>query len=70
MHEVFVVRDVVLVVPGRIERIRRLVVVRQVPVAVEDFLQPPDNRRVVRHGAEFAAKSNALRSIFIDPTNA
>ena len=56
MHEVFVVREVVLVVLRRVERIRRLVMVRQVPVAVEDFRQPPDNRRVVSHDAEFAAQ--------------
>src|ERR1700682_4188354 len=51
MHEVFVVREIVLVVLGRIERIRRLVVVRQLPVAVEDFLQPPDDRRGFGHDA-------------------
>src|SRR6202040_871807 len=52
MHEVFVVREVVLVVLGRIERVRRLVVVRHLPVAVEDFLQPPDDRRVFGHDAQ------------------
>jgi hypothetical protein len=47
VHEVVVVREIVLVVLVRFERIRRLVLVRQVPVAAEHFLQPPDDRRVV-----------------------
>src|ERR1700738_162868 len=49
MHEVFVVREVVLVVLGRIKRIGRVVLVRKLPVAVEDLLQPPDDRRVLGH---------------------
>src|SRR6476619_6753070 len=56
MHEVVVVREVVLVVLRRIERIRRLVVVRRLPVAVEHLLQPPDDGRVIRHDAQLAAQ--------------
>ncbi len=71
MHEFGVVREVVLVMRGRVERIRRLVVVRQAasprrrrtsaarrrPASV--IVMPSSRRR-----------SNALRSMFIEPTSA
>src|SRR3977135_878432 len=42
MHEIFVVREVVLVVLGRIKRIGGLGMVRKDPVAGENHLHTPD----------------------------
>src|SRR4051812_14034692 len=54
MDEFGVVREVVLVVGARVERIRRLVVVRQFPVGLEGRLQPRDDGRFGDRDAEFA----------------
>src|SRR3981081_4307834 len=53
MHEVWVVREVVLDVLGRIEGIRSLVMVGKLPVAVEDLFQPPDCFRIRYRDAHF-----------------
>src|ERR1700704_6675895 len=54
MHEFGVVREVVLVMLGRIERVGWVVLVRESPVLVEDDLEPGDHGRVRGRDAQFA----------------
>src|SRR5262245_66410963 len=60
MHEVGVVREVILAVLGRIERVRRLVGVRELPVAVEHRLQAADDGRVVGHDAQLRSEERRV----------
>src|SRR5271157_2328508 len=53
MPEVFVVRKVVLVVLAGIDWIRRVIVMRKVPVRIENVPQPGDNVRVGYRDAQF-----------------
>src|SRR6185436_5612754 len=56
MHQVGVVREVRLVVLGRLEGVRGVVVVRTVPVGVEYVFEPADDGGVVGHDAQFPAQ--------------
>jgi len=70
MHEVVVVREIVLDVVGRIQGIRRIVMVRQIPVGGEDLIEPRDRGGIVDRDAQFPPQIKCAAVEFIDPTNA